>query len=115
MSQRDITGKKPICHVAHLRNLILGEFMGPSLRIISIVLTLPNGRAGDFRWEFRVRFELVVQGRMLARGFDAAVLDDGRLLGFLGRRIGLAVDRVSRVVRRKRGCQTRGHGNGPGS
>lgn len=128
MCQRKISSKKPIRCITHLRNLILCKFMSPSLRIVSIVLSLPNCRTSDFLWIFRVRFELVVQWRMLARGFDAAVVDVGGgsgggslllLVGFLDwRRIGLAVNRVSnnsRVVLRKRGCQTRSHGNGSGS
>lgn len=64
---------------------------------------------------------------MLARGFDTAIVMGVGvgcgwrrllllLLGFLGRRIGLTFDRFrSRVVLRKRGCQTRSHGNGSGS
>lgn len=66
---------------------------------------------------------------MLARGFDTAIVmgvcvgvGSGwrrlllLLLGFLGRRIGLTFNRSrGRVVLRKRGCQTRSHGNGSGS
>lgn len=135
MCQRNITSMKPIRRITHFRNLLPCKLMGPSLRIIGIVFTLPNGRTGDFLWEFRVWFDLVVQGRMLARGFDTTVVvvvvvgggGGGcggwrrlllrMLLGFLGWRIGLTFDRFrsSRVVLRKRGCQTWSHGNGSGS
>lgn len=128
MCQRNISSKKPIGRITHLRNLILCKFMSPSVGIIGIVLSLPYGGTNDFLWEFRVRFELVIQWRMLTRGFDATVVAGGGgyrltllvgfLVGFLGRRrIGLTVDGVntSRVVLRKRCCQTRSHGNGSGS
>lgn len=89
MCQRNISSKKPIGRITHLGKLILCKFMSPSLRIIGIVLGLPHGRTGDFLGEFRVRFELFVQWRMLARRFDAAVVDGGGgsllLVGFLGR------------------------------
>ncbi len=119
MCQRNITSMKPIDRITHFGNLIPCKDMGPSLRIIGIVFTLPNGRTSDFLWKFRVGFELVVQGRMLARSFDTAVVLLLLLLllllqlGFLGRRIGLTFDRFrSSVVLRKRGCQTRSHGSG---
>lgn len=127
MCQGDITSKKPIRRIIQFRNLIPCKLMGPSLWIIGIVFTFPNGWTGDFLWEFRVGFDLVVQGRMLARGFDTAVEVGGGcgcgwgrllllLLGFLGRRIGWTFDGFrSSVVLRKRGCQARGHGNGSGS
>lgn len=128
MCQRNITSMKPISGITHFGNLISCKHMGPSLRIIGIVFTLPNGRTSDFLWEFRVGFELVVQGRMLARSFDTAfvVVRGGcglvvlqqllQLAGFLRRRIGLTFNRFrSSVVLRKRGCQTRSHGSGSGS
>lgn len=134
MCQRNITSMKHIDCITHFGNLIRCKVMGPSLRIIGIVFTLPNGRTSDFLWKIRVGFELVVQGRMLARSFDTVVvvvcggcgcglvvvvvvvLQQLLLLlqlGFLGRRIGLTFDRFrSSVVLRKRGCQTRSHGSG---
>lgn len=129
MCQRNITSMKPIGRITHFRNLISRKYMGPSLRIIGIVFTLPNGRTSDFLWEFRVGFELVVQGRMLARSFDTVVVMGGgcglvvvvvvvvvlllQLGGFLGRRIGLTFNRFrGSEVLRKRGCQTRSHGSG---
>lgn len=122
MCQRNGSSKKAIGRITHLGKLVLCKVMSPSLRIIGIVLGLPHGRAGDFLGEFRVGFELVVQWGMLARRFDAAIGDGGGgnllLVAFVGRqRRELAVDRVgdSHVVRGKRGCQTRSHGNRPGN
>lgn len=140
MCQRNITSLKRIGRITHFCNLISSQDMSPSLRIISIILALPNGWTSDFFWEIRVWFDLVVQGRMLTRSFDTAkevvvVVGRGRdcgcgwglvvvLLGFLGRRrrIGLTFFRFgsrsnssSTVIVRKRGCQTRSHGIGSGS
>lgn len=83
-SQGDARSNKGISSSAHLGAFLLSETMGPFLRIVLVVLSLPDCWAGDFLGEFGERSDLVVERGLLAGGLQAIGEDIQRDRWLLG-------------------------------
>jgi hypothetical protein len=73
------------CHesigcVAQLLHLLFGEAVCPFLRVVLVILGLPQRPASDLFWESIVRLELIVVGWCLPAGLDAIGEDVRRRL-----------------------------------
>ncbi len=110
VGQRNITNKESIGRIAHFSNFFPGKLMGPSMRIVDVIFGLPDRGAGDFLREIGIGSQLIVQGRVLAGGFDGADWGVGWQAG-LGGDMGSAIVGFGGALR-ERACQTRGHGAG---
>ena len=82
-SQWRLVSQELIRSSTQLRNLLIVEYMYPSLRVVLVILCFPDSLPRNLLGETRIWLDVIRQGRVLTRGLDAVGKDLSvhRLLG----------------------------------